>query len=342
MGIDARAARVTWTIFLICLLLAAVYAARHTILLFVLALFFAYMLSPLVERLHKYAPRRISKTFSLAVIYVLFLTFVIAGVMQIGGQVSEQARSLSVSLPNLLKQQGNPAIQFLPVWLQPYMGDIVARVREQLGAAAENALPVLHSASQQLATIAGSIGVLVLVPILGFFFLKDGDDIQRSLIQLFPEGSLRLLALGIMDDLHFVISKYIRALVILSLAVMISYLIFFEITGVPYALLLAVIAGPLEFIPVLGWLGGGLAVLVVSGFSGYPHLLWIVAFILIYRVFQDYVLSPYLMSEGVEVHPLLIIFGVLAGEQIGGIWGMFLSVPVLAVLRVIYTRLRPK
>jgi predicted PurR-regulated permease PerM len=55
-------------------------------------------------------------------------------------------------------------------------------------------------------------------------------------------------------------------------------------------------------------------------------------------MFQDYVLQPYLMSSGVELHPLLVLFGALAGESLGGLWGMFLSVPVLAILRIVIVR----
>ena len=66
----------------------------------------------------------------------------------------------------------------------------------------------------------------------------------------------------------------------------------------------------------------------------------IIVFLIVYRLFQDYVLAPYLMGHGVELHPLLVLFGVLAGEQIGGISGMFFSVPVLATLRVVYVRMQ--
>ena len=127
---------------------------------------------------------------------------------------------------------------------------------------------------------------------------------------------------------------------ILSAATFASYSLFFAAAGVPYAVLLATIAGVLEFIPVAGPLSAAAAALLVAGFSGYPHLLWMVVFLIAYRLFQDYVLQPYLMSSGVEVHPLLIIFGVLAGEQVGGVTGMFLSIPVIATLRVVFLRLR--
>jgi predicted PurR-regulated permease PerM len=69
-------------------------------------------------------------------------------------------------------------------------------------------------------------------------------------------------------------------------------------------------------------------------------LLWILIFLIVYRLFQDYVLSPYLLSSSIEIHPLLVLFGVLAGEQVAGIPGMFFSVPVIAALRIIVVRMR--
>jgi predicted PurR-regulated permease PerM len=110
--------------------------------------------------------------------------------------------------------------------------------------------------------------------------------------------------------------------------------------GVPYAVLLAAIAFPLEFIPLLGPLMAALIVLAVSAASGYAHLVWLVVFLGLFRMFQDYVLSPALMSRGVELHPLMVIFGVFAGGEIGGAAGVFLSVPILALVRLLYHRSR--
>jgi predicted PurR-regulated permease PerM len=96
----------------------------------------------------------------------------------------------------------------------------------------------------------------------------------------------------------------------------------------------------LEFIPVVGpALALAIMVLVVL-VTGTGGLIWIVIFWVLFRLVQDYVINPYLMSSGVEMHPLLVLFGVLAGEKIGGIAGMFFSVPTLAILRAIYGRLR--
>jgi predicted PurR-regulated permease PerM len=78
----------------------------------------------------------------------------------------------------------------------------------------------------------------------------------------------------------------------------------------------------------------------VAVFNGYAHPLWLIVILSVYRVFQDYVLNPYLMSAGVEVHPVLVLLGVIVGEQLAGIPGMFFSVPAIAALRVILARMR--
>src|SRR5262249_47672580 len=139
---------------------------------------------------------------------------------------------------------------------------------------------------------------------------------------------------------HLLVAQYIRALVLLAMVSFAANSIFLEIAGAPYPILLAGIAAILEFIPVVGPLVAGVVMILVSILSGYPHALWILIFLLVFRVFQDYVISPNLMSAGVEIHPLLVLFGVLAGDQVAGVPGMFFSVPVMAAMRVVVVRLR--
>jgi predicted PurR-regulated permease PerM len=81
---------------------------------------------------------------------------------------------------------------------------------------------------------------------------------------------------------------------------------------------------------------------IISGvgvFSGYTHWLLLLLFFVVYRLGQDYVLQPMLLSSGMRIHPLLIIFGVLAGGELGGIPGIFFSIPLIAALRLIFLRL---
>jgi predicted PurR-regulated permease PerM len=108
--------------------------------------------------------------------------------------------------------------------------------------------------------------------------------------------------------------------------------------GVDYSILLGVLAGMLEFIPMIGPLAAGLIVVIVGGaFSG--HIVALLIFFVLFRLFQDYVVAPHLMGHGVELHPLLVLFGVFAGAELAGVAGTFLSVPVLALVRVLYLRI---
>jgi predicted PurR-regulated permease PerM len=133
-----------------------------------------------------------------------------------------------------------------------------------------------------------------------------------------------------------------RALVLLAAAAFAAYGLFFSLIGLPYGILLASIAFLLEFIPLLGPLVAAAAILMVAGLSGFHHLLWTLVFLAVFRLFQDYVLSPRLLSKGAKLQPVVVIFGILAGGQIAGIPGSFLAVPVLAILRIVYRQLKKK
>ena len=125
----------------------------------------------------------------------------------------------------------------------------------------------------------------------------------------------RSLAEEILADLHRLVAQYIRALVLLAMATFVAYSIMLSALGVPYSVLLAGVAGVLELIPFVGPLAAAIVALLVAVLSGYAHILWIFIFLIVYRLFQDYVLSPYLLGSGVALHPLLVLFGVLAGSR---------------------------
>ena len=135
------------------------------------------------------------------------------------------------------------------------------------------------------------------------------------------------------------LAQYMRALVLLGVVASVSYGLFFSLAGVPFGILLAAVAFPLEFIPIVGPLAENTIVLLVVGLSGSHHLLPVFVFLLAFRFLQDYVVSPQLLSTGMKLHPLLVVFGVLAGGSIAGVAGCFLSVPVLATLRIVYRQL---
>jgi len=227
----------------------------------------------------------------------------------------------------------------LPAWLETWRPRLTELITEQTAGLGDRVLPVLKQVGPGILAGLGSLAAVVLIPILSFFFLKDGLLMRDAIVECF-QPRRRSLAEEILRDLHLLVAQYIRALVLLAIAAFVAYSIVLSVLGVPYAVLLASVGGVLELIPFFGPLAAAVIALVVAGVSGYSHVLWLLVFFIVYRLFQDYVLSPYLLSSGVELHPLLVIFGVLAGERVAGVPGMFFSVPVIAALRIVIVRMR--
>jgi predicted PurR-regulated permease PerM len=342
LGIDARAARVAWTVGLVAVGFYAVYLVRKTLLVFVLALFLAYLIAPLVGLIERYNWRRLPRTVSVTEAFLLVVAVVALGLVLIAPTASDEARKLAEQLPKLTEKTALIEKIALPSWLEPYRARVSALVQEAVRDAARAALPFAKDLGAQVVRFAGNLIFVVLIPILAFIFVKDGPQIREALLRGPGPSAPRRKLSRILSELHDALGHYVRALGLLSLATLIAYGIFFGLLGVPYAILLAAIAAVLEVIPVLGPLAAAVLALFVAGISGYDHLLWIAAFVVCYRVFQDYVLAPYLMGGGIGVHPALVIFGLLAGEQLGGIAGIFLSVPVIAALTIIAKHLREK
>ena len=338
LGLDLRVLRGVWTAFLFVLAIALVYLARDTIIIFTLAIFLAHLLAPLVNRLDRHTPRKISRTLSLAIVYLALLGIAFAVLVPVGSKIGDQASALAARLPDALKSDYLSRIP-LPRWLEAWRAQITIFLAEQTVGLGDRVLPMLKQVGPGILAGLGNAVAAVLIPILSFFFLKDGRAMRNAILESVPTDR-RLLAEEILDDLHVLVAQYIRALVLLAMATFASYSIFLSALGVPYAVLLAGLAGVLELIPVVGPLTAAIVALLIAGLSGFPHLVWILVFLIIYRMFQDYVLSPYLMSAGVELHPLMVLFGVLAGEQVAGVPGMFFSVPVIAALHIIVVRMR--
>jgi len=329
---DAKAARITFTVLVVTALVYGAYAIRRTLFVFVMAVFLAYMLQPLVRALNRVRPRRAPSWAAPAVAMILVVLVLVLIAALAGPPLADEASRLADQLPELSRRASAVETWPLPAFVQPYAERIATFVRSEFEGGAAQALPLARRIGTGVVQVAGDALLVVLVPILAFLFLLSGGDIRDRLTHLPGD---RTLARGIVDDLNELLGRFIRALLLLSVAAFVAYGLFLLAIGVPYALLLAAIAAVLEFVPVFGPLLAAIIILGVAGLADYPHLLWIVVFIAAYRVFQDYLLSPRLMGAQAGLHPILVLFGLLAGEELAGVAGIFLSVPVLAAAMII-------
>jgi predicted PurR-regulated permease PerM len=304
-----------------------VYLIRQTLFIFVIALMFAYLLYPLLDAIDRRMSLK-TRTPALAMTFVIVIGIIAIVMVSIGDRVGGQATQLAdqVKNPDFAKHIKEWSILRVPVGAQVFQHyDIFG---------------MLPSISLKVLSASRNLIYLVIVPILSFFILKDGRQIRDSFLDFLDSG--RKAAEDTLMDAHILLLQYMRALLFLCLATLTAYSIVFSIMQVPFSFLLAAVAFPLEFVPLVGPLISAALIIGVSAFSGYTHILALIVFLGVYRVFQDYVLSPHLMSRGVELHPLLVIFGVFAGGEIGGVPGVFLSVPVLALIRLLWHHLRKR
>jgi predicted PurR-regulated permease PerM len=274
-------------------------------------------------------------------VYLLLIGAVVALGVTLGSRAAEDAANLSQRAPELIERMKQQPVPLpVPGEVQSLRESVIGGIQSYIYQHYTEVVSFLPAISLKVLKASGNLIYVIVVPIMSFFILKDGRQIRDEILDLVEPGPARKFFDDLSNDIHTLLLQYVRALFALCSITLVTFAIVLSLMGVPYSVLLASIAFPLEFIPLVGPLVAAITIISVNIFSGYPHLLAVIAFLGIYRMIQDYVISPRLMSAGVELQPLFVILGVFAGGEIAGVKGTFLSVPVMALLRVVYRRIR--
>ena len=332
---DARTARVLFTALVFLLGLSFLYVARRTFIAFLFAIFFAYLMEPAVSRLEKWLHGR---GRAIALIYVLLLVGLGLFVFFVGPRITHQAARLGESLPDLLKRVSTGSIAQDIGKEHGWDGATRDRLQKLLVQNGDTITRIAENAGVWAAAEAKQAWIALLVPLLAIFFLKDGKSFTDVLLTLVQSRPQRDFLQGVLADMNQMLAQFIRAQLTLAALSMVVYLVFLSLMGVPYALMLGTIGGAMEFIPVVGPLVAGLVMLSVAALMSFTHWAWLLVFLMAWRLTQDYVVSPRVMGTSMELHPLAAIFGVLAGGELAGVLGVYLSIPVMATLRIVWRR----
>jgi predicted PurR-regulated permease PerM len=335
--IDTRAARVLTTVLLFALALGFLYVAYRTLIAFLFAILFAYLVDPAVSRVEKWTGRR---GVAVGVIYLLLIVLLVTFFFFVGPAIARQAQRLGQALPALLDQVGSGNIAVTIGQEHGWSGTTILQAQTFLASHRNDLLNIAQRAGIRIAGAAQESWLLVVVPILAVFFLKDGQAFSEAALSFVHTRPQREFLEGVRGDLNQMLAHFIRAQLTLAAFSLLVYTAFMGLMRVPYALVLGTAGGIMEFIPVVGPLVAALLILSVALLLSYPHWLALVAFLAAWRLIQDYVVSPRIMGKSMELHPLAAIFGVLAGGEIAGVLGVYLSIPVMASLRIVWRRWR--
>jgi predicted PurR-regulated permease PerM len=315
--------------------------------LLVLAVFLAYLVVPLVRILRRPISARSRRVvlplpLAIGVVYVAILGFLALTVVLVLPVLNREIAELTNETPGYLAR----AEDQWRVWQAGYqlrvlpgdMRDVVDRAMSQGAVAGET-----YMTGDLLPRIGGWLTLLpwlMLVPILAFFLLKDGHLARDLALRILPRGRLRSRGVVFLGELNETLAAYVRAQVTACLLIGVVCTIGFVAIGVPYAIVLGVAAGLLEFVPLAGPLTVGILAASFAAFHSLSQVLFVVVFLVVLRAVQDYVVYPKIVSRGVHLHPLAIILAILCGAELGGLTGIFLAIPTLAVLTVTLRHLR--
>ena len=332
--IDRRTLSVVFTMALIAGVFALVFLARHTLITLIFSILFAYLLEPLVGITEKWAGG--SRGRAIAITYGALAVALGIIVATVGPRIVNEGQKLNNSMPTLLDNVSSGQIAWTVGNQHQWSYATQQHIQEFLANHRDVILRYTAIIEMRAADLLSSIGWVLAVPILAIFFLSDRATISASVVDLIDASRERRFLRDVLSDMDTMLAQYIRAQVLLSLMAAAAYTLFLLIIRLPYAFAIGPVAGVLEFIPLVGPLLAGAIVLTISLTTGYGHWPAIVVFWFAWRAVQDYVNMPHFMGSGLQLHPLLAISAVLAGGEIGGVLGMFLSIPAVATVRVIW------
>ncbi len=335
--------RIIFVLLVVFAVLWVISKITGIILLLVLSIFFAYLVSPLVEFLRR--PRTlgartiaIPKVAAIALSYLIILSAIVFVVLVVLPSLSNQFPTFidqAKSYWGSLAQRTQQILEYSRLRRLP--GPVVNEVNKAVPLIVEK----IGSTVTEFATAAVGYVVyipwLVLIPILGFFLLKDAEGFRRSALLMLPRGRWRWRGDEFFQDINSTLAAYIRAQLTACLLIGVVCFLGFTALGLPGSLVMGVLAGFFEFVPLVGPVAIAIMAALLALFHAGPFNAFLVLLFLgVLRIIHDYAVYPRLIGHGIHLHPLAVIFAILAGEKLAGVAGIFLAIPVVAILTVSY------
>ncbi|KQQ56852.1 hypothetical protein ASF84_06685 [Pseudomonas sp. Leaf127] len=312
----------------------------HTILMpFLVALLLAYMGDPLVDRLERLG---LSRTLGVVAVFGLFTLVLMALLLVLVPMLFRQLMRLYELAPQILDWLQHTALP----WAQAKFGlsdgfwrfdKLKTSLSGHIGEAGDVVSLVLSQATASSLALIGWLTNLVLIPVVCFYLLRDWDVMMGKIHGLLPrQREARIVSLA--GECHEVLGAFIRGQLLVMVALGVIYAAGLMLVGLELGLLIGVIAGLAAIVPYMGFVIGIGAALIAGlfQFGGdlYP-MLGIVAVFMVGQALEGMVLTPLLVGDRIGLHPVAVIFAILAGGELFGFTGILLALPVAAVIMVL-------
>lgn len=296
---------------------------------FIIAGFITYLLHPIVERLHQKGLHR-----GMAIFLIYFLFFGGLGLSLYKGipMFISQLKDLSESAP-ILTEQYRGWIDALQAHTAEWPDGIQGRMNDGIDAFEKKLDTVLALLVNYMLNFLNSAIVIMMIPFIAFYMLKDIKRIKRLIWYITPKSWRRKGAL-FLRDVNESLGSYIRGQLLVCIIIGGASALAFWLVHLKYPLLLGFIIGVTDLIPYFGPFIGAVPAVIIAATVSVKLVIMIIIIIFVLQFLEGNILSPYIVGKTLHMHPLLIMLAITAGGEIGGLTGLLLAVPVLVIIKV--------
>lgn len=300
-----------------------------TVIPFAIAAFISYLLHPLVEKLHK---KGLYRSASILLIYLLFF----------GGVGFAMYKGIPIIIEEL-----EDLIQNTPQFAEKYKGFLEVinqktsnwplvyreKIHETILFFEGKVEGLLSKTMGFLVKILDFIIVFAIVPLIAFYYLKDWNQIKKAAWYITP-AAIRKQAVAFLKDVELSLGNYIRGQLIVCVVIGILSALLLWLIKVKYSLLLGIIIGITNVIPYFGPVIGAIPAIIIAAATSTKQVIWVAVIIFGLQFLEGNILSPLIVGKSLHMHPLLIMLSLFIGGEVGGVVGLILAVPILAIIKV--------
>ena len=305
---------------------------------FAVAAMLAYLGDPLADRLERIG---MGRTLAVSVVFFVLVLAAVGALLLLIPLISRQVDNLVQSLPHYVDWVRSTALPWLQAKLRldPSAFDtdrLIAEIKDHLGSVGSVASTVLGKVTRSGFGLIAWMTNLVLIPVVAFYLLRDWDRLVAWVDDMLPRSIEPTIA-HLARESDMVLGAFVRGQLLVMLALGIFYGAGLSILGLSVGPLIGMIAGLLSFVPYLGFIVGfGSALIaVLVQYGDWSHLIMVVCVFIVGQLLEGYVLVPRLVGEKIGLHPVAVIFAVLAGGYLCGFLGILLALPAASVILVV-------
>ena len=330
----------------IALILWVLYLLKPVVLPFIAAFLVAYLFSPLVDKLHRIG---LPRWLSIGIVFIGIGVIVTLAIWYVVPLVWQQLIYARDSIPAGILWLN---YTFLPWVSQTFNVEAMEIDTEQISKVVMEYIQTNYSADSIQSVVLRVAqsglnfiqigGVVVLIPLIAFYFLLDWDRMLESLRRLIPRHYEKT-TLGIVGECHNALGAFVKGQFLVMFLLGVVYAVGLQLIGLEVGLIIGMVAGLASIIPYLGFGVGIIAAVIATLFQfgiDWTHLALVIIVFMIGQAIEGYILQPFLLGDKIGLSPVAVVFAVLAGAQLAGFLGMLIALPVAAVIVVLLRHAR--